>query len=209
MQPASAHVDIRDLPDAEIARHIVAGDRTVFTALMRRHNQTLYRTARSILKDGAEAEDAVQEAYLLAYRAMSGFRAEAKLSTWLVRIVVNESIGRKRKQDRRAEVIWLSGDSDLESEPSEFESMNDSSHEQPERAASRAQTRRLIEASIRPAAGQLSRGLRAARRGGIFRGRGGARAGHSAGDGAHALLPRGQHPGRRGDALGDPAQRAG
>ena len=148
MQPASAHVDIRDLPDAEIARHVVAGDRTVFTALMRRHNQTLYRTARSILKDDAEAEDAVQEAYLLAYRAMSGFRAEAKLSTWLVRIVVNESIGRKRKQDRRAEVIWLSGDSDLESAPSEFDSMNDSSHEQPERAASRAQTRRLIEASI-------------------------------------------------------------
>ena len=115
---------------------------------MRRYNQTLYRTARSILKDEAEAEDAVQEAYLLAYRGIGKFRAEAKLSTWLVRIVVNEAIGRRRKQTRRAEVIWLNGDIEVESETSELESMTDPFHEQPDGAASRAETRRLIEASI-------------------------------------------------------------
>ena len=148
MQPAPAQLDFMDMSDAEIARRIVAGDRTIFTAMMRRHNQTLYRTARSILKDDAEAEDAVQEAYLLAYRAMSGYRAEAKLSTWLVRIVVNEAIGRKRKQNRRAEVIWLSGDSETDAKPSGTDDMDEASHDQPERAAMRAETRSLIEASI-------------------------------------------------------------
>jgi len=96
-----------DLSDVEIAHGIAAGDRDQLVLLMRRYNQTLYRTARSILKDDAEAEDAVQEAYLLAYRAMAGFRGDAKMSTWLVRIVANEAIGRLRKRIRRAEVIPL------------------------------------------------------------------------------------------------------
>ena len=94
MHPASVKTAAKDLPDFEIAQRIAAGDRDQLRLLMRRYNQRLYRTARSILKDDAEAEDAVQEAYLLAYQAMGGFRGGAKLSTWLVRIVVNESIGR-------------------------------------------------------------------------------------------------------------------
>ena len=119
---------------------------------MRRFNQKLYRTARSILKDDAEAEDAVQEAYLLAYRGIGKFRHDAKLSTWLVRIVVNESLGRLRKRSRRAEVIRLDGDSEgRESEPeNEMAQMPNSSPapESPERAAMRAQTRRLLESKI-------------------------------------------------------------
>ena len=58
---------------------------------MRRHNQLLFRTARSILKSDVETEDVVQEAYLLAWRAIGSFRADAKLSTWLVRIVINQA----------------------------------------------------------------------------------------------------------------------
>ena len=119
---------------------------------MRRFNQKLYRTARSILKDDAEAEDAVQEAYLLAYRGMDKFRHAAKLSTWLVRIVVNESLGRLRKRSRRAEVIRLDGDSVVrEAEPqSETLQMHNSeaAPESPEHAALRAQTRRLLESKI-------------------------------------------------------------
>ena len=85
----------------------MAGDRAAFVWLMRRYNQKLYRTARSILKDDAEAEDAVQEAYLLAHRSLAGFRGDATLSTWLVRVVVNESLGRLRKRKRDAEIIRL------------------------------------------------------------------------------------------------------
>src|SRR5437899_10719556 len=100
MQPATAAIAYGELTDLELAQRIATGDKHAFELLMRRYNQKLYRTARSILKDDAEAEDAVQEAYLLAYRGMSGFRGDAKLSTWLVRIVVNEAIGRARKRSR-------------------------------------------------------------------------------------------------------------
>ncbi|OOG59241.1 RNA polymerase sigma factor [Polaromonas sp. C04] len=137
----------KDLPDVEMARRIAAGDRDALRQLMRRYNQTLYRTARSILKDDAEAEDAVQEAYILAYRAMGGFRGDAKLSTWLVRIVVNESIGRARKRSRRAEVIQLNGSMEQNDDAAEVP-MNEASSEQPERAAMRAEMRRLLEAKI-------------------------------------------------------------
>src|SRR5258707_7622624 len=147
MQPASVAMVYGKLSDPELAQHIASGDKDAFELLMRRHNQILYRTARSILKDDAEAEDAVQEAYLLAYRGMSGFRGDAKLSTWLVRIVVNEAIGRARKRSRGAEIIQLSGETHEDSEVVE-RNMNGTSPEQPAGAAQRAQTRRLLEAKI-------------------------------------------------------------
>src|SRR5471032_3703121 len=117
MHPVSVKTAIKDLPDIEIARRIALGDRDAFELLMRRYNQTLFRTARSILKDDAEAEDAVQEAYMLAYRAMGAFRGDAKLSTWLIRIVVNEAIARSRKRSRRAEIIQLGGQAELDANP--------------------------------------------------------------------------------------------
>lgn len=145
MRPAALEAIHEGLPDIEIARRIAAGDQDAFQLLMRRHNQTMYRTARSILKDDAEAEDAVQEAYLLAYRALDTFRGDAKLSTWLVRIVVNEAIARMRKRKRRAEVIRIGG----ESAPDSPEvNMNESTSEQPDQAAARKEARRLLEAKI-------------------------------------------------------------
>lgn len=137
---ASALEALHDgLTDPEIARRIGAGDENALQLLMRRHNQTLHRTARSILKDDAEAEDAVQEAYLLAYRSIGSFRGEARLSTWLVRIVVNQSIARLRKRTRRAEVIQLGGEAAAGGgEPMEL----------PEHAAVRDEVRRLLEAKI-------------------------------------------------------------
>ncbi|MGH8457021.1 MAG: RNA polymerase sigma factor [Stenotrophobium sp.] len=147
MHPVSVKVATRDLSDAELARQIVAGDRDALTLLMRRNNQPLYRTARSILKDDAEAEDAVQEAYIHAYRAMDKFRDDAKLSTWLVRIVVNEALGRLRKRSRRAEVIQLD-DNTLQGICAGELNMSESTPEQPERSALRAETRRLLEAKI-------------------------------------------------------------
>jgi len=136
-----------DLSDVEIAHGIAAGDRDQLVLLMRRYNQTLYRTARSILKDDAEAEDAVQEAYLLAYRAMAGFRGDAKMSTWLVRIVANEAIGRLRKRIRRAEVIPLNDTMEQDAVSASF-SAGDAWSAQPDHHASRMETRRLLEMKI-------------------------------------------------------------
>ncbi len=147
MHSAFAKTACNDLPNIDIAQRIAAGDCDVLRVMMRRYNQTLYRTARSILRDDAEAEDAVQEAYLHAYQAMGGFRGDAKLSTWLVRIVVNEAIGRARKRSRRAEVIEINGQTEQNGETTEA-TMNEASPEQPEGAALRAETRRLIEAKI-------------------------------------------------------------
>ncbi len=147
MHPLSSKTAIKDLPDTEIARLIALGDRDAFELLMRRNNQTLYRTARSILKDDAEAEDAVQEAYILAYRAIGAFRGEAKLSTWLIRIVANEAIARSRQRNRRAEIIQLSGEPELDADAAEV-NMNEATPEQPEHAALRAESRRLLEAKI-------------------------------------------------------------
>ena len=131
--------------DLALARRVAGEDREALRSLMRRYNQRLFRTARSILKDDGEAEDALQEAYLRAYRSMGTFRGDAKLSTWLVSIVVNEAIGRLRKRNRSAEVIQLDGSVDDgagDSEP------NASTPELPERAAMRAEARRLLERNI-------------------------------------------------------------
>ena len=148
MQPAVVPAISDKTPDSELVRRVAAHDHEAFRVLMKRHNQMLYRAARSILKNEAEAEDAVQEAYMQAYRAMGDFRGDAKVSTWLVRIVVNESITRLNKQARRAEVIRLDGDDLQQDQHSSEDSMNESSPENPDRAAQRSEARRLLEAKI-------------------------------------------------------------
>ncbi|HJV86191.1 MAG TPA: RNA polymerase sigma factor [Noviherbaspirillum sp.] len=145
-QPARTTMD-KDMPDAELARRIAGGDQQAFEILMRRYNRVLYRTARSVLKDDAEAEDVLQDAYLLAYRRIEQFRGDARLSTWLTRIVVNEAIARSRKRSRRAQIISLDGDIEWDSEAAEA-SMSESTPEQPERAALRGEARRLLEKKI-------------------------------------------------------------
>ena len=66
------------LSDTELSRRIAQGDMHALEQLMRLHNRTLFRTARAILRDDAEAEDAVQEAYLQAYRSIGAFRGDAE-----------------------------------------------------------------------------------------------------------------------------------
>jgi RNA polymerase sigma-70 factor, ECF subfamily len=148
MQPATSASFDDKTPDAELARHVAKGNHQAFRMVMKRHNQMMYRAARSVLKNEAEAEDAVQEAYIQAYRAMGDFRGDSKLSTWLVRIAVNESITRLNKQTRRAEIIRLDGDESQPDLHSSEDSMNQSAPERPERATLRAETRKLLEAKI-------------------------------------------------------------
>ncbi|MBS0450554.1 MAG: RNA polymerase sigma factor [Proteobacteria bacterium] len=131
--------------DAQLAARAARGDAHAFETIMRRHNRLLFRTARSILKSDAEAEDALQDAYLRAWRALGGFRADAKLSTWLVRIVINEALGRVRQ--RNTQVIPL--DAAMNStEPETQASFTADPDRQPERVAMRAEIRQLMEARI-------------------------------------------------------------
>lgn len=135
--------------DAELARRIGARDERAFEAVMRAHNRMLFRIARSILKDDAEAEDAVQEAYLAAYRGIASFRGRAKLSTWLARIVINEAYGRLRKQKRAVVVPFdaIQRRDDRERNPEEG-IMAGETVEQPDAAAMRAELRRMLERRI-------------------------------------------------------------
>jgi RNA polymerase sigma-70 factor (ECF subfamily) len=112
-----------------------------FEALMRRHNRMLFRTARAILRDDAEAEEALQDAYLKAYRALDQFRGESKISTWLVRITANEALMRLRKRARTAEIVELHA-----SPVSDEVAMR--KEEQPENLAARKQLRSLLESKI-------------------------------------------------------------
>lgn len=147
MLPLHRQDDATSLPDSHLAERIAAGEQAAFVQLMRRYNRKLYRTARSIVRDDAEAEDVLQDAYLLAYRSLSRFRGDASLSTWLTRIVVNEAIARLRKTTRRAKVISLDCDMEYAPRTSEPEAAAERS-DQPDQTAMRAEARRLIERKI-------------------------------------------------------------
>jgi RNA polymerase sigma-70 factor (ECF subfamily) len=133
--------------DVELARRIAQRDQRAFESLMRQHNRMLYRLARSILRNEADAEDAVQEAYLAAYRNITAFRGGAKLSTWLARIVINEAYGRLRKQKRMGLVVPFATH-DTGEHRVEESTMADTITEPPERAAMRGEFRRLLESKI-------------------------------------------------------------
>jgi RNA polymerase sigma-70 factor (ECF subfamily) len=133
------------LDDQALATRITAHDGVAFEALMRRHNSRLFRVARAILKDDAEAEDVLQEAYLDAYRNMSQFRGDAQLSTWLVRIVANRALMRLRQSKRERVVVPMSEASSGGGPPRDYP---DPSAEPPTQAIQRAEIRRLLERRI-------------------------------------------------------------
>lgn len=145
MKTTLANVPLAEAPDAELAFRVAAGEPAAFEALMRRHNRALFRTARAILRDDAETEDVLQDAYLQVYRAIGSFRGEARLSTWLARIVANEALMRVRKRARRAEIVPLQA-AISEAEVNEIPDAN--VDETPERSAQRIEMRRLLEAQI-------------------------------------------------------------
>jgi RNA polymerase sigma-70 factor (ECF subfamily) len=86
--------------DEQVVARVLAGDTALYELLMRRHNQRLYRVARAILRDDAEAEDVMQDAYVRAYQKLGTFEVRAKFSTWLTRIAVHEALARCQKRSR-------------------------------------------------------------------------------------------------------------
>lgn len=138
--PSTAAAACTAVSDAALACSIVAGEPGAFERLMRQHNRRLFRVARSILRDDAEAEDALQEGYIKAHRAMAGFRGDARLSTWLTRIIVNQALESKRR--RPVEPVEHAAGEPV------TESSFGSAPETPETLAMRNDLRRLIEHAI-------------------------------------------------------------
>ena len=93
-----------DIQDEEIVERILCGESALYELLMRRYNQRLYRVAVSILRNDAEAEDVMQEAYVRAYTHLKQYAGEAKFSTWLTKIAVHEALARLRKRGRTGDL---------------------------------------------------------------------------------------------------------
>jgi len=147
MPLAVTQVSAASLSDADLASRIELGDTRAFELVMRRHNRLLYRTARSILRDDAEAEDCLQEAYLQAFRSIAGFRAEAKLSTWLTRIVINQALARLRRDKTRDARVSLDNVVDIDGRVDGVEATQ-SNPAQPDAAVLREELRHLLERHI-------------------------------------------------------------
>lgn len=128
--------------DMELARRALARDGGAFRTIMRMHNQKLYRLARSIIRNDAEAEDIVQEAYVKAFTHLNTFRGESTLATWLSRIVINEALGRLR-QKRRGAAAATSGTQGSDAQIIPFPLA--ASGDDPERIMAQRQILRLVE----------------------------------------------------------------
>ncbi len=124
-------------------------DQAAFEILMRRYNGKLFRVARAIVKDDAEAEDALQDTYLEAYRRIGSFRGESQLVTWLTRIVINQALMRLRRQKRdRVVVPFSSGRGASPKHADIAPEMADARVESPPDATMRAEVRRMLERRI-------------------------------------------------------------
>lgn len=134
--------------DEALRQRAAAGDARAFEALMRRHNRLLFRTARSVLRNDPESEEVVQEAYLKAWRALPGFRGDSLLSTWLVRIVMNEALGRLRRGRTSVVPIGPAALAEPEEVTEEASDPAAAAVHDPEQAALRGELRRIVETHI-------------------------------------------------------------
>jgi RNA polymerase sigma-70 factor, ECF subfamily len=147
MQPVKAERDLAGLQDVDLVALVRRGSGSAFAAIMTRYNQRLYRVARGVVRDDAEAEDVLQEAYVCAFAALPGFRGDAGLATWLTRIVLNEAVGRVRRRRPIVELEALdraveTGDSRVIMFPGVSPGAD------PEQAAARSEVRRLLEGAV-------------------------------------------------------------
>lgn len=139
-------IDYATRDEAELVALAVCGHRDAFGQIMQRCNQRLFRVARGIAKDDAEAEDIVQESYMRAFEKLPTFRGDASLLTWLTRIVINEARGRLRDERPKVDLQHLETATGHASRVLPFRARF--GEEDPAAGASRAQIRGLIEQAL-------------------------------------------------------------
>jgi RNA polymerase sigma-70 factor (ECF subfamily) len=128
--------------DEELVSRVLAGENAEFETLMRRNNRRVYRVARAVLHDDAEAEDVAQEAYVRAYQHLDQFQGRSSFATWLISIAFHEALARVRKRARHQEIDAMD-ESSRDSLP-ELSVRNSS----PEQDASTSEIASLLEDSI-------------------------------------------------------------
>lgn len=143
---AHAKIDFEALDDLSLARLCGNRNREAMRHLITTNNQRLFRAAWSILKDRFEAEDAVQAGYLNAFGAIDRFEGRSSLSTWLTRIVINESLGRLRAQRHRREQMESEGVAVIDTYRERLAQA--SAGPAPDATVAREQLRALIERAV-------------------------------------------------------------
>ncbi len=140
---ATAHPAI---DEADLVTRARRGDAAAVRRIIRRHNQRLYRIARSIVRDDGEAEDVLQEGYARAFTNLASFRGEARLGTWLARIVINEALGRLRRRHATVELNAMTEGDARDAEIIRFPHANPQID--PETAVAQRELRALLERAI-------------------------------------------------------------
>lgn len=133
--------------DMALVAQVRTGDGAAFATIMRRYNQRLYRVARGIVRDNAEAEDIVQEAYVCAYAKLDTFTGPAGFGAWLAKITANEALGRLRRSGRQVSFEAQSDRNDT-GDSHDFMDRLMSTLPDPERLAANGEIRDLLERAI-------------------------------------------------------------
>jgi RNA polymerase sigma-70 factor (ECF subfamily) len=118
------------------------GEPDVLSDIMRQHNRRMFRIARAVLRNDAEAEDIVQDAFVKAFTELGSLRNSTSAAAWLARITVNLAISRVRLLKRRGRVVLADGG--LEDRPDDMET----DQHTPERLTAMGDVRRLLENAI-------------------------------------------------------------
>jgi RNA polymerase sigma-70 factor (ECF subfamily) len=141
-EPAAVLTEVDDLQLVSLTRD---GDRAAFDELVNRHAQKIFRLARHITRNDAEAEDVLQDAFFKAYSKIDQFNEEAQFYTWLVRIAVNEALMKLRRK-RNSKMVSL--DAEIETDDGNIRREAESEDDDPEQEFSRDETRKLLENAI-------------------------------------------------------------
>ena len=128
--------------DVQLAASAASGDAMAFEVMVRRHNRLLFRTARGIAPDDAEAQDVVQETWLRAFGKLESYRGEAALGTWLARMAINIAISSQRRKGR---LVPLEDNAAMEHA---MELPDLPASESPDASAERMEMRALLQTAI-------------------------------------------------------------
>lgn len=139
-------LDAASEDDFRLMQRAAAGAVSAFEILMRRHNRRLYRVARAMLRDDAEAEDALQEAYIAAHGALNAYRGEASPVTWLSRLVTHECLDRLRKHTRRNNLFPITSIDGLPEGDVNMEAASNT--DRPDAMLVRSQMRSMLERKL-------------------------------------------------------------
>ncbi len=130
--------------DLLLVERVLTGDRRAFETLVRKHERRVFRVTLAVLGNYEDAEEAMQDTFVKAYRHISRFRRESRFTTWLTRIAVNEAL---QKRQTRKNTVSLDEIAEIEAQVLPHRSHQ--WHEDPEKLYSKQEVRKLVEDAIR------------------------------------------------------------